>query len=290
MASNTEKDELTGVETTGHEWDGLKELNNPLPTWWLYTFYACVAWAVVYWVLYPAWPLGSTYTKGMLGWSMRTEIEDVMADARKGQARYVDAIKAAPVDQIRANPDLLKFAMAGGRVLFGDNCAPCHGAGGAGVKGFPALGDDDWLWGGKVTDVYTTIQHGIRAAGDDATRAGDMPGFGKDGTLKKDQIDDVAEYVLSLSGKGKDTAAAGRGQPVFAENCAACHGEKGEGNPDMGAPRLADGIWLYSGDKAAVVESITNGRKGVMPAWAKRLDDVAVKQLAVYVHALGGGK
>lgn len=284
-----EKDQLTGIETTGHEWDGLKELNNPLPKWWLYTFYVCVIWAVAYWVFYPAWPLGKTHTNGILNYSERVEVTKEIKEARQAQSKFIEAIKATPVDQIRAKPDLFAFAVAGGKALFGDNCATCHGAGGTGAKGFPALADDDWLWGGKVADIYQTVQHGIRATTDGDTRVGDMPAFGKDGTLTKEQINDVAEYVVSFSGKG-DATAAGRGAAVFAEQCAACHGEKGEGNPDMGAPRLSDGIWLYGAGKATVVESVTNGRKGVMPAWSARLDDVAVKQLAVYVHGLGGGK
>lgn len=287
--AKVEKDALTGVETTGHEWDGLKELNNPLPKWWLYVLYACIAWAVVYWVLYPAWPLGTTYTKGILGYSQRIELDQKVAEAKKAQAKFTDAIKVASVEEIRTKPELLNFALAGGRTLFAENCAACHGAGGAGAKGFPTLADDDWLWGGAVTDIHQSILHGIRADDPDA-RAGDMPAFGKDGTLTTDQIGDVAEYVLSLTNKSTDASAALRGNAVFVEQCVACHGENGVGNPELGAPKLSDGIWLFGGDKAAVVETLANGRKGVMPAWGKRLDEVAVKQLAVYVHGLGGGK
>lgn len=287
--AKVERDALSGVETTGHEWDGLKELNNPLPKWWLYVFYATILWSVVYWVLYPAWPVGGGATKGIYGWSQRTQIVEDLAVAKKAQAKFIDAIKATPVDQIKGKPDLLNFAMAGGKSLFNENCAACHGAGGSGAKGFPALADDDWLWGGKIADIQTTILHGIRADDGD-TRMGDMPAFGKDGTLTAAQVNDVAEYVLSLSSKSTDAAAAGRGKAVFAEQCASCHGDNAKGNPDMGAPNLADGIWLFGGDKATVVETLNNGRKGVMPAWAKRLDEVAVKQLSVYVHSLGGGK
>jgi cytochrome c oxidase cbb3-type subunit 3 len=296
MARNIEKDALSGVETTGHEWDGLKELNNPLPKWWLYIFYVCIAWSLVYYVLYPSWPLGKTYTKGLLGWSMREELAENMAVAKAGQAKYLTAIAAKSVDEIQKDKDLLSFAMAGGRSVFNENCAACHGAGGQGAKGYPTLADDVWLWGGTTADIYKTIQHGIRA--DDAeTRATvgvGMTAFGKDGILKRDQIDQVAEYVLSLNKKPADAAKAAAGKTVFEENCVACHGDQAQGSVamgmDVGAPPLVTSNWIYGGDKAALVETITNGRAGVMPAWAKRLDDATIKQLAVYVHNLGGGK
>ncbi|WP_448192494.1 cytochrome-c oxidase, cbb3-type subunit III [Azospirillum sp. sgz301742] len=296
MARNIEKDALSGVETTGHEWDGLKELNNPLPKWWLYIFYVCIAWALVYYVLYPSWPLGKTYTKGILGWSMRQELADNMVAAKAGQAKYVTAIAAKSVDEIKKDKDLLQFALAGGRSVFNENCAACHGAGGQGAKGYPTLADDVWLWGGTPADIYKTIQHGIRS--DDAeTRATPgvgMTAFGKDGILNKDQIDQVSDYVLSLNKKPADATKVAAGTKVFEENCAACHGDKAQGSlaagMEVGAPPLVQANWLYGGDKATLVETITNGRAGVMPAWAKRLDDTTIKQLAVYVHTLGGGK
>lgn len=291
------KDELSGVETTGHEWDGLRELNNPLPKWWLYIFYVCIAWSLVYYVLYPAWPLGKTYTKGLLGYSQREELVQKMAEAKAGQAKYLTAIAAKSVDEIQKDKDLLGFAMAGGRSYFNENCAACHGAGGQGAKGFPTLADDVWLWGGTTADIYKTIQHGIRA--DNADTRGTvnvgMTAFGKDGILNRDQIDQVAEYVLSLNKKQADAAKAAKGKTVYEENCVACHGDKAQGSvvagvPDVGAPPLVTANWLYGGDKAALVDTITNGRAGVMPAWAKRLDDATIKSLAVYVHNLGGGK
>lgn len=296
MARNIEKDALSGVETTGHEWDGLKELNNPLPKWWLYIFYVCIAWSIVYYVLYPAWPLGKTYTKGLLGWSMRQEIADNMAAAKAGQAKYLTAIAAKSVDEIQKDKDLLSFAMAGGRSVFNENCAACHGAGGQGAKGFPTLADDVWLWGGTTADIYKTIQHGIRADDGDtrATVGVGMTAFGKDGILTKEQIDQVSDYILSLNKKPADAAKAAAGAKVFEENCVACHGDKAQGSVaagiEVGAPPLVQANWIYGGDKATLVETITNGRAGVMPAWAKRLDDATIKQLAVYVHNLGGGK
>lgn len=292
--AHVEKDPVTGVETTGHSWDDIKELNNPVPRWWLYIFYVCCGWALIYWVLYPAWPLGNFHTAGLLGWTQRAELEQKLVDAKQAQAVYTDKIAATPLAQIRSNPDLLNFAMAGGKAAFGSNCVPCHGAGGQGNPGFPNLADDKWLWGGKIDDIYTTIKHGIRATDDNDTRPGvAMPAWSTDAAptkLAAAQINDVAEYVLSLSKASSDAAAAGRGSATFAENCVACHGEKGVGNQDMGAPALNDGIWLYGGDKKTVVQTISNGHNGVMPSWTKRLDDTTIKQLAVYVHELGGGK
>lgn len=291
------KDELSGVETTGHEWDGLRELNNPLPKWWLYIFYVCIAWSMVYYVLYPAWPLGSTYTKGLLGYSQREDVVQKIAEAKVGQKKYLDAIAGKSVDEIQKDKDLLAFAMAGGRSYFNENCAACHGAGGQGGKGFPTLADDVWLWGGTTADIYQTIQHGIRSD-DGATRGTPgtgMTAFGKDGILNREQIDQVTDYILSLNKKQADAAKVAKGKTVFEENCVACHGDQAQGAvaaglDGIGAPPLVQSNWLYGGDKANLVETVTNGRAGVMPAWAKRLDDATIKSLAVYVHNLGGGK
>lgn len=291
MATNRIKDPVTDTETTGHEWDGIRELDNPAPKWLMYTFYATIIWAIGYWVLYPAWPdiFGSGYTKGVLGYVQRVEIEEQIAAKRAEQSVMHDRIASASLQEIRGDADLLSFALAGGRVAFGDNCAGCHGAGGAGNTGFPALVDDEWLWGGSLEDIQFTILHGIRNSNPEA-RYSEMPRFGRDGILNREEINDVAEYVLSMSGNATDKAAAGRGEEIYAAQCAACHGEKGEGMRELGAPNLADDIWLYGGSKAKVVESITNSRFGVMPGWAGRLDDSTIKQLTVYVHALGGGE
>lgn len=294
MARNIEKDALSGVETTGHEWDGLKELNNPLPKWWLYVFYVCIAWSLVYYVLYPAWPLGTTYTKGILGWSMREEIVVELDKAKQAQSKFTSVIAVKSVDEIQKDNELRNFAMAGGRTMFNENCAACHGAGGQGAKGFPSLADDVWLWGGTTADIYKTIQHGIRADDPDTRGPAGMTAFGKDGILTAAQIDQVAEYVLSLTNRATDAAKAEAGQTVYEENCVACHGENGVGSVaagiEVGAPPLNTAAWVFGGDKATLVETITNGRNGVMPAWSKRLDDVTIKQLAVYVHNLGGGQ
>lgn len=289
MPTKIEKDAITGTDTTGHEWDGIKELNTPLPKWWLYTYYATIIWSLAYYVFYPAWPSLSGHTQGVLGWTMRGEIAAEMESARQAQAPNVRRIAASSLEDIRKSADLRTYAMAGGRSAFGVQCAPCHGAGGAGSKGFPNLVDDNWIWGGSLDDIYTTIQYGVRNT-NDKSRLSQMPRFGTDGILTARQIDDVAEYVLSLSRRSGDTAAAGRGAAVYAENCVACHQEGGIGNQELGAPNLAANIWMYGGDKATLVETIRNARQGAMPAWSERLDDATVKMLAVYVHALGGGK
>jgi cytochrome c oxidase cbb3-type subunit 3 len=289
MPTKIEKDIVTGTATTGHEWDGIKELDTPLPKWWLYVFYATIVWSLGYYVLYPAWPSLSSHTAGLLGYSSRNEIRAELATQAAQRAPFVERIRKEPLDRIESQPDLLNFAIGGGRATFLENCAPCHGSGGAGAKGFPSLADDDWLWGGSREAILQTITHGVRNANTES-RQSQMPRFGADGILKKPDINDVAEYVLSLSAARTDRAAVERGGPIYAENCAACHGEKGEGNQEVGAPNLADRIWLYGGGKADVVESIANARAGSMPGWAGRLDDATVKMLTIYVHSLGGGK
>ncbi len=286
--AQVEKDSLTGTDTTGHEWDGLKELNTPLPKWWLYVFFACIAFSAVWVVLYPAIPLqGAT---GTTGWTARGAIGGIVEAERARQEPMLARLRSATPAAIAANPELRAFALAGGRGAFAINCAGCHGAGGQGAQGgFPSLADDEWIWGGSMEAIQATIQHGIRNAEDDAARTSMMPRFA-DGVLTPVQINDVAEHVLSLANRSTDAAAAGRGATVFAENCAACHGEQGRGNRDLGAPNLTDQIWLYGSDKASLVRNIGYPRAGVMPAWAGRLDPATVNMLTVYVHALGGGE
>jgi cytochrome c oxidase cbb3-type subunit 3 len=281
----------TEPETTGHEWDGIHELNKPLPKWWLWTFYATIVWAIGYWLLMPSWPLVSTYTKGLLGYSQRGRVAEQLQAAKAAQAVYRQQIAKSDLDAITANPDLLSFALAGGEAAFGDNCAPCHGRGAQGGFGYPNLRDDDWLWGGTLAAIHQTITHGIRA-NDPKTRSpgAQMPAFGKMGVLQEPQIADVAEYVLSLSGRADDKEAAERGSKIFASTCAPCHGPEGKGNQAIGAPNLTDELWLYGSDKATIMNTIRGGRGGVMPAWGGRLDLETIKELAVYVHSLGGGQ
>jgi cytochrome c oxidase cbb3-type subunit 3 len=285
-----EKDEISGTETTGHEWDGIKELNTPLPRWWLWTFYACIAFALGYVIVYPAWPLVNGATPGLLGYSSRGELVQDTDAAHTAQAAKRELMKALPLEDIRKNDDLLQFAVAGGRAAFRVNCIQCHGSGAAGGKGYPNLNDDDWLWGGTLDQIHATLQHGVRFTADPDTRQSPMPAFGADDILTPEQINDVAEYVLKLSGQTSDAEAAIRGTTVFAENCAACHGDIGEGKQEFGGPRLTDVIALYVSDKASIVAQVNKPRHGVMPAWSTKLDEVTIKQLAIYVHSLGGGE
>ncbi len=289
MASNVERDAVTGTETTGHEWDGIKELNTPLPKWWLYVFYATIVWSIGYWVVYPAWPTLGTYTKGILGYDTRAEFAESQVVVKEAQRQWTDQIAALSVEEVAADPELLRYAMAGGRAVFGENCAPCHGAGGQGAAGFPVLADDDWIWGGDLASIQQTVLYGARWTHDE-TRLSEMPKYGADEILEPGDIDDVTQFVLSLNAGAEDAAAAERGSVVFADNCAACHGEQGQGMQEVGAPSLADDIWLYGGSAAAIRAQVFDPRQGVMPAWDGRLDETAIKMATVYVHSLGGGQ
>ncbi|ACA17678.1 cytochrome c oxidase, cbb3-type, subunit III [Methylobacterium sp. 4-46] len=278
-------------DTTGHEWDGIREYNNPLPRWWLLTLYATIVWAFGYWIAYPAWPLIASHTGGILGYSSRAE---VLAEVDRAKAARTalgqDRLASAALGEIKADPALLSLALATGKAAFGDNCAGCHGTAATGRVGYPNLQDDDWLWGGSLDAIAQTIRVGIRSGHADA-RQGDMPAFGRDGVLKRDEVETVANYVLSLSGKAFNPALSlQKGAEVFAQNCAACHGDQAKGNPELGAPDLTDAVWLYGSAPEQVIATITNGRKGVMPTWEGRLDTATIKSLAVYVHSLGGGK
>lgn len=276
-------------ETTGHEWDGIQEFNNPLPRWWLWVLYACIAWSIAYWIAMPAWPLVSDYTRGVLGYSQRLTLAEEMKEAKEAQAIYRDRISAKSFEEIRSDPGLLDFAIAGGRSAFAVNCSQCHGGGAAGFRGYPNLNDDAWIWGGKIAEIHQTIRYGIRSGHPDA-RSNAMPAFLRDELLSASQIDDVTEYVLTLSDQPSDATAARRGAKVFAEQCVACHRKTGKGNAEFGAPDLTDAIWLYGGDKASISETVSYSRNGVMPSWETRLDSVTLKQLAIFVHSLGGGK
>ncbi|WP_296713011.1 cytochrome-c oxidase, cbb3-type subunit III [Rhodoblastus sp.] len=289
MVDNTHQDidAATGTATTGHEWDGIKELNTPLPKWWLYILYATMVWAVGYWFLYPAIPLPGGHTAGLLGWTSRGAVTADLQDLQAQRAAMVGQLNKSTLQQIAADPKLAEFARAYGRSSFGVNCAPCHGSNGQGSVGYPNLTADRWLWGGKLDQISQTITHGARS-GDADGHEGNMPAFGKDGILTKDQIGQVAAYVVSLS--TPTTADVSAGKKVFAENCAPCHGDNAKGNSDVGAPNLTTKIWLYGGDKATIQETLTNGRGGHMPAWGSKLDPATIKALTVYVHSLGGGQ
>ena len=286
--SERERDEHSGVETTGHEWDGIKELDNPLPRWWLWVFYASIAVSIVYWVLMPAWPGLKGYTPGLMKQSDRVDVVKQL-DALQAQRSQGEALlMSASLDQIERNPELQAHALAVGQSVFGDNCATCHGAGGGGAKGYPNLRDDVWLWGGSLAEIEETIRIGVRSAHPE-TRFSMMPAFGRDGMMTNAQIADVSEYVVALSGGETDAASAGRGQQLYADNCAACHGANGEGDRAQGAPDLTDREWLYGSDREGIRAQIHNGRNGVMPAWEGRFSPAVIKALAVYVHVNAGG-
>ena len=287
--SDVEIDDITGQPTTGHVWDGIRELNRPLPRWWLWTFYATIAWAAVYVVLYPAFPLIRGATGGVLGYSTRAEVADTIEQARAAQSSRLDQLASLSLDEIRADPDLFRFAVQGGRSAFLVNCMQCHGTGAAGSPGYANLNDDEWIWGGTLETIYQTVAYGVRSDHPD-THYSLMPSFGADEILSRPEIFAVTEYVLALSGQAHDAALAEQGATVFADNCASCHGDTGAGTRDLGAPALNDAIWLYGGDRDTILAQVTRPRHGVMPAWIDRLDDTTIKQLTLYVHALGGGE
>jgi cytochrome c oxidase cbb3-type subunit III len=284
------QDEIAfGKPTERLEWDSIRKLDYPPPRWWVLTFWGTFVFAVVWWILYPSWPGTRTYFPGLLGYDQRAAVDEQLSAAQRSQARFVEAIAATPLDQIVADQELLGFALVGGRAAFNETCAQCHGLGGAGQGFFPTLADDDWLWGGGLEDVQHTVTHGVRNGGEEA-RDSQMPRFGADQILTREQVADVVEYVRSLAGQDADADAAARGEPLFAENCVACHGEGGVGMPEMGAPSLNDAIWLYGDEREQQLAQVWSPRHGVMPAFGDRLDPATIKMLAVYVHSLGGGQ
>lgn len=293
MADEIRRDPVTGRDTTGHEWDGIQELDTPLPRWWLYIFYACIAVAVVYWVLMPAWPIGNGYTHGLLNFSDRRNVAaDVQTLQRTRAPMYRQLASATPAD-LERNPELQQFARAAGESAFGDNCRTCHGAGGAGAPGYPNLADDVWIWGGSLSDIEHTIRVGIRS-GNPQARTSQMPAFGRDQLLTPAQIADVTEHVIAVSAaRGRlhpQAVAAARGAQVFNEQCAVCHGATGAGDRSVGAPSLVDDVWLYGGTREEIRRQIELGRGGVMPTWEGRFDPGTIRALAFYVHEMGGGE
>jgi len=290
MSGNKRIDQPTGTETVGHEWDGIEELNTPLPRWWLWSFYACIAFAIGYCFLYPSVPGANGATGGLFQWSSRDQLQKELnaRDAELNQVRQ--ALVAADIHKLEGNEQLMQEAIAGGSAAFKVYCVQCHGAGAAGSKGYPNLNDDDWLWGGDLATIEKTITDGIRQPDHVETRYSQMPAFGKDGLLQPAQIEDVTSFVRVISRQEKPSASSRRGQPIFEANCAICHGPEGHGDRMQGAPNLADAIWLYGGDRASISQTIANSRFGVMPAWGLRLDKATIRMLAAYVHSLGGGE
>lgn len=310
MMSESKNNPQNAVQTTGHAWDGdLQEFNNPLPNWWLWAFYASVLFAVIYWVFYPAWPVGGDYTKGVMNnitfvdgegkevtthWNTRARL---LKELQEGEGavlsqEYMGKVAEASYAEILGDAEMMAFTRSVANGLFGDNCAACHGAGGTGVIGlFPSIADDDWLWGGSVEEIEATVSNG---------RLGFMPAFGD--ALDDTQIDDVATFVLGLSGHEVDAAASARGEHIFrseAGGCYYCHTKAGTGRKSQGAANLTDQIWTIADvngaasleDKhARVRQVIANGVKREMPHWSDRLSPTQIKLLTVYVHEISGGQ
>jgi cytochrome c oxidase cbb3-type subunit 3 len=288
--NNTEnqkiKKSLESFGTTGHDWDGVSEYNVPAPRWWLIVWIVCISWAVIYWFFYPTWPTINGNTKGSLNWTKFSELAGEQKEIEDKKIVYLEQMSKKSLEEIRQDEKLMQFALNTGKSAFRENCSACHGQGAQGYKGYPNLNDDDWLWGGKLADIYQTLLYGIRS-GHDSARANQMPSFGLDKVLKKTEINDTIEYVLSLSNKAEFNA---RGEAIFKANCVACHGNEAKGNQALGAPNLTDAIWLYGSDKKDIYYTIYYARAGVMPFWKNRLEDNTIKSLALYVHSLGGGK
>lgn len=283
-------DKPTGTETVGHEWDGIEELDTPMPRWWLWTLYATIVWGIGFTILYPAWPLINSATEGVLGWSSRGEFVEEMAAVDTERAPLYSEISRTPIERLPDDSQLLQAAVDGGRSAFQVYCVQCHGSGAAGSPGYPNLNDDDWLWGGDLRAIEYTLTHGIRNPDHDETRMSQMPAFGRDGILDGTQINDLTAYVRTISDQQQANRAARRGAELFAANCAICHGPGGGGDREFGAPDLTDRIWLYGGDTASIRTSIHDSRQGVMPRWGHVLDPVTIRMLAAYVHSLGGGE
>jgi cytochrome c oxidase cbb3-type subunit 3 len=289
MSKDKEKDE---VQTTGHEWDGIQEFNNPLPRWWLWVFYVTIIWGIGYFIAYPAWPMITRATPGLIGFSTRADVQEEIDRFAAMNAEVRAELASADLTTLADDSDVYNFAIQSGRATFATFCSQCHGSGAAGAKGYPNLLDNDWLWGGDIEAIAYSIRHGIRNLDDPDAHYAEMPAFGDD-YLSDEEIAQVVAYVMSLSPVSKgdaDMTLAADGETVFADNCASCHMEDGTGDRAQGAPNLTDAIWLYGSDQADIETSVRNGPFGVMPAWGLRLDEAEVKAVAAYVHQLGGGE
>jgi cytochrome c oxidase cbb3-type subunit III len=277
-------------DTTGHEWDGIQEFNNPLPRWWLWTFYLCIIWAIGYTIAYPAWPMINSATAGVMGWSTRANVAADIAAVDEANAAINDKLASVELTSITSDAELNNYAISAGAAVFKTWCAQCHGSGAAGAKGYPNLLDDDWLWGGDMEAIHATVAHGIRNEDSDDARYSEMPAFGRDELLTGEEIDQAVNYVMSLSGEAQDASKVEAGAVIYADNCAACHMEDGTGDREQGAPNLTDAIWLFGGDYDDLTETVTNSRYGVMPAWNTRLTEAQIRAVTTYVHGLGGGE
>lgn len=284
-----ERDPHTGYLTTGHEWNGIKELNTPVPRPVYFFLVATALFAITYWVLMPAWPIGVTYTKGLLGIDQRKSVNESLKLAALERSVWTRRIEAEGFKDIQADPRLMDAVRQTGRTLYGDNCAACHGSKAQGGAGFPNLTTASWLWGGDPAAMAETIRVGINSPHKDS-RTSQMPAFGHDGILKKQEVENVVDYVRSLSGltgiKQVPVAKIEAGKAVFAANCVACHGDDAKGNSDVGAPNLTDKFWIYGGDRETVSTTVWGGRQGHMPTWEARLSPLDRKILALYLFDL----
>ncbi len=276
-----EVDPVTGYDTTGHDWNGIRELNTPFPRIVIWALVLTFAYSVVAWVLLPAWPIGRDYTRGLLGLDQQAIATEGFRDLSAARQDWLAPFAAGDFAALEADPALLGAAMPAAARLFADNCAACHGTDGGGGPGFPVLRDDTWLWGGDPETVAETIRVGINGADPD-TRVAEMPAFD---WLSRDERLALADWVAGLpGGTAADDAPAAE---LFAENCSACHGERGEGGLMVGAPALDDASVIYGQDAATVAATLLHGRRGVMPSWSGRLSPAEIDLLAVYVSRLG---
>lgn len=286
-----ERDKYTGYLTTGHEWNGIKELNTPVPRAVYFFLLITFLFSLVYWVLMPAWPLGVSYTAGFLGIDQRGVVQDSLRIAATDRSEWTKQVDDKSYREIQANPMLMSAARQTGRTLFGDNCSVCHGLDAKGGRGFPNLTTNSWLWGGDPETIAETIRVGINGPHPDS-RSAQMPAFGRDQILDRADIDKVVAFVRSLSGLSTESAGdLNAGKEIFAANCAACHGDDAKGNSDAGAPDLTDKYWIYGGDMQTITNTVRNGRQGVMPSWESRLSPLERKILALYlVDERGAGQ
>lgn len=285
----TERDPHTGYLTTGHEWNGIKELNTPVPRPVWFFLIATVLFSLGYWVLMPAWPLGVSYTKGLLGIDQRTSVSESLKQAAQDRETWTRRVETEDYAAIRSDAQLMTIVRQAGRTLFGDNCAACHGHNARGGKGFPNLTTSSWLWGGSPEAIAETIRVGINSSHPNS-RTGQMLAFGRDSVLPRAEIENVVSYVRSLSNAEAarqvpaENIAAGK--KTFADNCASCHGDDGKGKVDMGAPDLTDSNWIYGGDAQTIFTTVWSGRQGHMPAWENRLSALDRKILTLYLTDL----
>lgn len=290
MLTKKEIDPESGVETTGHEWDGIKELNNPAPRWWLWVFLITCIWSFCYWFFYPTWPTMSEKnirggTKGSLEWTQYKQLKQNQKAINSSRLKYLKDFNNSSIKEIMNDKSLFSFAVSGGNIAFKDNCSTCHGNDKAGANGFPNLNDDDWLWGGSTEEIYKTIKYGVRSS-HELTHVSDMPSF--KGIISKKDINKISNYILNMSNK---KIVSENGKQIYMDNCASCHGINGQGEKDLGAPNLVDSLWLYgTGEKSDILSQIINPKHGVMPHWEGRLTELTIRQLTVYVHSLGGGE